>query len=230
MDNVQKAKLSSYNLIYGLGETYKDVIELVPLFAKGMVNLKVKIDDINQFSILQNKDLKGVTKTKNNYLAQSKSLLLEVAGAVKSHAKEKGDKALESLVDYPKSKINALDQRDTIIACRAVLAEARKLTKEELALVGQTTEDLDSFEEVVDGLDGRVDSRKAAGIDQTSVTKHIADLFDQAQEIKVDILDKLAPQFQRKAPEFYEKYKAAAVINYKHNTKKDDKGTEEVKA
>lgn len=227
MDQIQKAKLSSFNLIITEGKAYKSIVSTIPIFANGLTDLEAKVDEINEFSVLQSKDLKGVTKSKDVYLFQSKSLLLEVAGALHSFAKTKNDKTLESLVDYSKSRINGLDQRDTISACRVVLAEVRKLTPEDLAFIGLSVEELDDFEAAVNGLDGRVDSRKVAAIDHTSVTKRIASLFAQAQDIKDNVLDKLAPQFQRKAPEFYEKYKAASVINYKRSNKKDDKGTEE---
>jgi len=44
-------------------------------------------------------------------------------------------------------------------------------------------------------------------------------LFAEAADLKKNTLDRLACQYQRKAPEFYQKYKAAATVIYKRSVK-----------
>ena len=58
----------------------------------------------------------------------------------------------------------------------------------------------------------------------------MAELFSQAENIKKNTLDRLAPQFERKAPEFYNKYKTAAHVIYRRAAKKTDTTTPEAKA
>ena len=53
----------------------------------------------------------------------------------------------------------------------------------------------------------------------TNPIQQLADLFAEAADLKKNTLDRLACQYQRKAPEFYQKYKAAATVIYKRSVK-----------
>jgi len=44
-------------------------------------------------------------------------------------------------------------------------------------------------------------------------------LFAEAADLKKNTLDRLASQYQRKAPEFYQKYKVTATVIYKRSLK-----------
>jgi len=83
---------------------------------------------------------------------------------------------------------------------------------------------------VLASLKNSTTNRREAGIEQSGSTKQIAELFIRAEEIKRNTLDRLAPQFQRKAPEFFNKYKDAANVIYRRSAKKTDTTTPEAKA
>ncbi len=55
-------------------------------------------------------------------------------------------------------------------------------------------------------------------IDRSGITNKLRDLFIEAQSIKSNILDKLAPQYKLKNPKFYRRYKAARTVSYRNNT------------
>ena len=57
-------------------------------------------------------------------------------------------------------------------------------------------------------------------IDAAGHTNRIAELFDQAADLKKNTLDRLATQFARKDSDFYNKYKAAASVIHRHGPKK----------
>lgn len=67
--------------------------------------------------------------------------------------------------------------------------------------------------------------KREAVIELSNYTDRIAILFAQAADIKKHKLEPLSLQFQRKAPEFYLKYKAAADVIHHRTASKTDAAT-----
>jgi len=227
MNSYQKAKLSSYKLIVIEKNNHPEIVATIPYFVQGVDHLAALVSEIDLQSANQDKDLKGITEDKNDLLELVIDYLIEVSGAVHSHAEQNGNKALQSLVNYKPTKVVKLDQHDVITAADIVLNEAQKIP--ELGNAGISREELNEFNEALNRLKASATNRREAGIDQSGSTKRIAELFAQAEDIKKNTLDRLAPQFQRKAPEFYSKYKTADNVIYRRAAKKAN-ATPEAKA
>ena len=228
MNSYQKAKFKSYGLIVIEKNNNPEIVATIPYFEQGVDRLAALLPEIELLSVTQDKDLTGITQDKNELADQVIDYLIEVSGAVHSYAEQNGNKALQSLVNYKSAKVVRLDQHDLITAGDIVLNEAQKIP--ELSNAGISPQELNEFNEALTRLKSSTSNRREAGIEQSGSTKRIAELFSRAEDIKKNTLDRLAPQFQRKAPEFYNKYKAAATVIYKHAAKKTDTTTPEVKA
>ena len=228
MNSYQKAKLKSYKLIVIEKNNHPEIAATIPYFEQGVDKLAALLPEIELLSANQDKDLTGITEDKNDLADQVIDHLIEVSGAVHSYAELNGNKALQSLVNYKPTKVVRLDQHDLITAADIVLNEAQKIP--ELSNAGINPEELTEFNEVLASLKNSTTNRREAGIEQSGSTKQIAELFIRAEDIKRNTLDRLAPQFQRKAPEFFNKYKAAATVIYKHAAKKTDATTPTAKA
>jgi len=228
MNSYQKAKFNSYKLIVIEKNNNPEIVVTIPYFEQGVDRLAALLPEIELLSVTQDKDLTGITEDKNELVDQVIDHLIEVSGAVHSHAELNGNKALQSLVNYKTRKVVRLDQHDLITAADIVLNEAQKIP--DLNNAGISPEELNEFNEALTRLKNSTSNRREAGIEQSGSTKRIAELFSRAEDIKKNTLDRLAPQFQRKAPEFYNKYKAAATVIYKHAAKKTDTTTTEVKS
>ncbi len=131
-------------------------------------------------------------------------------------------------MNYKSAKVVRLDQHDLIAAGDIVLNEAQKIP--ELINAGISPQELSEFNEALTRLKNSTSNRREAGIEQSGSTKRMAELFSHAENIKKNTLDRLAPQFQRKAPEFYNKYKSASNVMYRRAAKKTDTTTPEAKA
>jgi len=228
MNSYQKSKFKSYELIVIEKNNNPEIVATIPYFAQGVDQLAALLPEIELLSVTQDKDLTGITEDKNEVADQVIDHLIEVSGAVHSYAEQNGNKALQSLVNYKSAKVVRLDQHDLIAAATIVLDEAQKIP--ELSNAGISPEELGEFNEALTRLKNSTSNRREAGIEQSGSTKRIAELFSRAEDIKKNTLDRLAPQFQRKAPEFFNKYKSAATVIYKHAAKKTDTTTPEAKA
>ena len=227
MNSIQNAQLASYKLMVTEAENNAPKVALIPVFQNKITRLKEIVGEIDGLAVEQSKNLSGITEDKNDLLELVIDYLIEVSGAVHSHAEQNGNKALQSLVNYKPTKVVKLDQHDVITAADIVLNEAQKIP--ELGNAGISREELNEFNEALNRLKASATNRREAGIDQSGSTKRIAELFAQAEDIKKNTLDRLAPQFQRKAPEFYSKYKTAANVIYRRAAKKAN-ATPEAKA
>ena len=228
MNSYQKAKLKSYKLIVIEKNNHPEIAATIPYFEQGVDKLAAILPEIELLSANQDKDLTGITEDKNDLADQVIDHLIEVSGAVHSYAELNGNKALQSLVNYKPTKVIRLDQHDLITAADIVLNEAQKIP--ELSNAGINPEELTEFSEVLASLKNSTTNRREAGIEQSGSTKRIAELFSRAEDIKKNTLDRLAPQFQRKAPEFFNKYKTAANVMYRRAAKTTDTATPEAKA
>lgn len=230
MNNYQKARLSSNKQIVIEAENHAAEVAVIPTFVRGIQQLKVTNGEIDDLSAIQSQNLTGITKDKNEVQHEVIDYLLEFSGAIHSYAGQQGNKSLQALVNFKPTKVELLDQHEIINAATTVLSEARKISPPDLSNEGITPDEITQFENVLTQLKGYSNTRHTAGIDQQDVTRRIAKLFAQAIDIKKNTLDRLAPQFQRKAPEFYNKYKAASNVTYRRAAKKTETATTEVKA
>ena len=222
MNHFQKARFKSYEMLLTESKNYESTVATIPIFQKTIERLKQITEAIDDLSKEQARDLKGITEDKNATLEQTIDLMLEVAGAIHAHAIVKGDITLQSVTNLKPSEVDHMDQTLVIKKAEIMLEEAKKLSVEELSDTGLTTDELGLYEDTIAKLRDTKNNRNEAGIDQSSATKQLAKLFEEANALKKNTLDKLAPQFERKAPEFYMKYKAATTVNYNRTVKKTE--------
>lgn len=175
--------------------------------------------EIDYLAVEQSKNLTGITDAKNDKLEELSDSVIDVAGALHSYATGKGDKALLAKVNYKSHKVGNMSQAELINAAGVVLEEVGKIPAGLLTEEGISAEEVIQFTEVYNEFKGSVGGKREAVIERSVHTYRIAELFTEAADLKKNTLDRLATQFIRKAPEFYNKYKAASTVIHKHSTK-----------
>ena len=230
MNNYQKSRLSSNKQIVIEAENNEAAVAIIPTFVKGIKQLKVINSKIEDLSALQSQNLTGIVDDKDDLQEEVTDYVLEFSGAIHSYAGQQGNKSLQALINFTPTKVEHFDQHEIIDAGTTVLSEARKIPPIELTNEGIGPDEINRFDSALTQLKSYSNTRKTAGIDQKDITRRIAQLFAQAADIKKNTLDRLVIQFQRKAPEFYHKYKTAATVIYKRAAKKTDTTDPETKA
>lgn len=227
MNSFQISTLNSYKLIVIESKKNPEAMSLIPTYGKAINRLDEITAEIDSESIQQAKDLKGITNDKQALMEELSDLVIDVAGAVHSYAMAKGDKTLQAKVNYKTHKVNIMNQATLGAAAGVVLEEAKNIPAEALAEEGITAEEMTQFADTYNQFKDTKNDKREAVIEHSGNTDRIADLFAEAASLKKNTLDRLATQFQRKAPEFYQKYKDAAIVIHKRAAKKT---TEEAQA
>ncbi|MDD4990726.1 MAG: hypothetical protein PHR83_00715 [Paludibacter sp.] len=228
MNTFQNSLLNSYKLIVVESKKSPEIVSLIPKFDKGITQLNEITTEIDSLRIQQAKNIKGITQDKNDRLEELGDFIIDVAGAIHSYAVEKGDKTLQAKVDYKINKVHSMKQGELKTAAGIVLEEVAKLPATALTEEGITDEEMTEFEALYNDLKDTTNGNREAVIERSSHTDRIAELFAQAASLKKNTLDRLATQFQRKAPEFYQRYKDASTVIYRRAPKSSN--TPEVKA
>jgi hypothetical protein len=219
MNNYQSARQASHKLIVMEAKNYPDEVSLIPQFATGINRLEEITDEVDTIVIQQAKDITGVAGDKYVIMDELIDYVVDVAGAIHSYAVLKGDKTLQAKVNYKESTLAKMAQADLITSAGIILEEAGKLTPADLATEGITPEEITAFSDIYTQLKKVSSNTRGAIIDRKGYTQKLSDLFDEAAGLKKNTLDRLASQFKRKSPEFYQKYKAAATVIYKRSPK-----------
>ncbi len=219
MNSYQISRQASYKLIVTEAKNAPGAISLIPTFAKGITRLDEITTEIDSLSMQQSKDITGVTDDKNAQLEDVIGYIIDVAGAVHSYAIGKGDKTLQAKVNYKVTRIDKMKLAEVMDAAGVVLEEAGKVPAVALADEGITADEMTKFAAAYTLLKGSTGGKREAVIERTSYTDRLAELFTEAADLKKNTLDRLASQFMRKAPEFYNKYKAAATVIHRHAAK-----------
>ncbi len=219
MNDYQIAKLKSYKLIVEKANSSPTETALVPKFVQTVTRLATITQQIDTLAGQQVVKLGGVTDNKRSVHDQLCDSLVDVSGALYSYAHTAGNKELLAKVNYSETAITKMTDKDLENISFAILAEAETVAPEALTEEGITAEELAGFKALCTTFKEISNDPRAAIIDRAGYTQQLADLFAEASALKQNMLDRLASQFRRKAPEFYQTYKAAATVIYKHSSK-----------
>jgi len=226
MNDYQNAKQASYKLITKEAKSNPSETSLIPSFANGITRLDAITVEIDAIGIQQAKDITGVTKDKNSVMTELMDYVVDVSGAVNSYAITKGDNTLQTKVNFKESAITKMSHADLRKTAAIVLEEAEKIAPADLANEGITATEMADFKAAYNQFHEGSSNTREAIIDRSGHTQKLLDLFEEASDLKKN-LDRLASQFKRKAPEFYQKYTAAANVIYKSSSK--IVGTDQIK-
>lgn len=221
MDYYQREWLAAFERIEIVCDAHPEILASNPLFQKKITRLKVIVVDIKKLAQIQAEDTTVFTDSKNDNRGEAITMALFISGAIEVYARDINDTALMKKMSFMPTSLGKLLDSDLKIALHLILTEAQKLSADALAECGLTADEITAFADSITKYEGSTHGKEIATIDQTGATKQLAILFTEGKQIKSKSLDKLARQFERKAPEFYHKYKAASAITYRIYKKND---------
>lgn len=115
MSHYQTSKLKTYKLICIETKNNKTKASLIPAFDKGVVRLEVITVEIDQLAVEQATKITGITKEKNALLNELEGYLVDVAGAVYTHAQMLNNKTLQEIVNFKQGAVAKYQAAATVI-------------------------------------------------------------------------------------------------------------------
>lgn len=212
MNKEQTKKLISYELIVKESQNDPVSLALVPKFSKGITRLAEINTEIGAIGIQQEKDLRGITIDKDKKLSSMIDRIIEIGGAVHSHAHDVDNSTLMTRVAYKSTALRRMSKPEIVTVAGVILQEALLLPAEILLEEGISPEDLSILENMIGDFSEVKSAPKEAIIDRSESTEKLRALFKEANSIVKNSLDKLAPQYKRKAPEFYRRYRISRGV------------------
>lgn len=160
---------------------------------------------------VQEKQLGGIAKNKGELRASMVDQALVVAQATFALATDTGDTVLRGKVDYSRSDLT--EGRDTVVGqrCQGVHTEASAVAAA-LVAYGVLAADLIALQTAIDAYVAEVSAPRTAITIRKGATEAITELVREGMAILNDRMDKLMPEFETAAPNFFQEYFDARII------------------
>ena len=225
MNKYRTARLVSDELVVTEAEINKSSIDMIPAFAEGIAKLKANNAQIRATMALQEQSNEGLTTEKGNAQEHLVEWTIDVAGGVHSYAVAKGDNVLKAKVTFTNTEIEHMGFSQLINTANSVLELARGIAVDDLAHYGISAAEISEFEKGLTAFTSVKSSPREAKIEHSGYTDTIAKLQADSQ-VLLNMMDKLASQFIRKAPTFYAIYPTSRKNRgASHRKKSDTSGT-----
>jgi hypothetical protein len=180
-----------------------------------VVSAKTMFDDtidlISKVRQTQEKETKGVTEDKGQAKEAAIVKAVSVSAATFAYASVTNNNTLKEQVNYSPTELRR--SRDTILADRLrVILNAANDNAAALVDYGVQAADLTDLDTLVTAYENILEAPRTAIGERSSARIQLEELFDTADSILKDQLDKLMEIFKSTAPDFYNQYKSARVI------------------
>lgn len=222
----QKHLIESYKRMIEEKNADMESAKLVPIFVKKLDYAQGLISQIDVLAPQQVVPTTGITTEKNNLMDDIHTLIFDVSNAINSYAHDNKNVSLGEKTDFSYDDITKMSIPDLVIFADMILNEAKQIPADDLKEYGIQPEEVTDVTEMVTTLRSSSNNKKLAIIDKSSVTNQINALCTELQEIKRKTLRKLIGQYERKAPIFYFKIKAAMYIGSTPGRKSTRKSTD----
>lgn len=211
MTDRQENKFSMYLATQAVLDNNNAVWAGTPAFVTAKGALDDAISGISKARQTQEKQTKGVTEDKSVAKEAAITKAVSVAAGTFAYASVTGNNTLKEQVNYSPTELR--QSRDTILADRLrVIFNAASDNAAALVDYGIQAGDLTDLDALITAYEDVLEAPRTAIGERANATSELESLFDTADTILKEQLDKLVEIFKASALEFYNQYKSARVI------------------
>jgi hypothetical protein len=194
--------------------TYRAAWETNVAFTEAYGNLKQISNDITVTQTESNASTIGVTTDKNvlHDLVCEETFL--IASGIFAYASRTNNFILRDKVNYTEPELAATRQSELARISREVLSQAQQ-NLPALEPYGITSTETEAFRDLVARYEVAIPETRAVVSARMAAAEKLASLFNQADDLLKNQLDRLVEPMRRTAPEFYNTYQNARnVVKY----------------
>lgn len=210
MNKRQENRLSMYLAVQTYMNNKQTEWEGLPILVSQKADLDTLITGIQETRRIQETDITGITRDKENKSDALGDKVVEVASSLGGYALINGDTKLQSEVYITPAHFDLLNDTGKITFSELVKQKAVEYLSE-LTDFNTTQEDIDELQSLLNAYSKVVQSPREAMSDASAATVKLEKLMYDVNK-KLEILDKLVYTLQTANPDFVQGYKNARII------------------
>jgi hypothetical protein len=211
MTTNQENKLTMYEAVITYLGNQNELTKDLPNFSECYAQLKETVNKINENKKIQETQIKGITKHKNEWRDVLVDLASEVANKVKAYATFAKNTILKQEVDYTDTALRKV--ANNVLKDRAqIIHDKAKENLAELATYRVNQALLDKLIEAIEKFGEAMPSTRVSQVNKKGITTTLKTLFVEADSLLKDKLDSLLLILRKDEPELYKGYTNARII------------------
>lgn len=211
MTSRQEAKLNMYHAVITHCDANAGIIAGVTAFTSSLATFKLKVTGIDDTAQLEAEIISGIATDKKVLRTTLSQQAADIAALVFAYAKSTSNNTLAEAVDYSKSELGGL-RDDELAPAAQNIHDAANTNLVALAPYGITAPTLTAFQTMITSYTDAVPKPRNAAAQKKTYSATLVTLFEEADAILKDQMDKIVVQFKTSHPDFYSTYKNNRVI------------------
>ncbi|MBK7945202.1 MAG: hypothetical protein IPJ85_07830 [Flavobacteriales bacterium] len=211
MNKSNENRLSMLHAVLAVCTKYTATWTGVLGYKKAQDELVVNVGSIVAASAVQETNMKGAALDKRFKRQAMTVKTVEVARAVFAYAEDIGDLVLREKMNLSPNDLNR--KRDAVV--QALAQGVRDVANGLIASLGDyglVAADITALQAAIDAYANVVSAPRNAAVVRKGATAEIDTLMKDSMKILNNRMDKLMPEFETSAPEFFQEYFAARII------------------
>ena len=210
MNRKQTHKLASFTATDAVLQATPELAS-VPGLPDLLAAFSAKVSEINRLAKTQTQPIQPRTTERNGILDAMTSMTLQIAGYVRSVARETARPQLAQDVRVGAASFRRARRSHRVWFAQRVLDAARSVLPQ-LGVYGVTAETLATLEMRIQTATQRVNLPRETVGAKKAATQRLAALFDEVEALLDDGIDALVYPLRASHPEFYAAYEAARSV------------------
>lgn len=211
MRRSQTNKLNMFETVIGYLNVNADTVNTVAQFTLSFEDFKTAVEAIK----IKEQERQTVTSGKTDAKYNAEEELLDHAASVASglftYARKTDKIDIKNIADITSGKLAKLKDQDLLNRCKQIF-DAAKIFEVELAPFGVTAKMLTSLQLIIPEFENSIKEREAAAATRVGAGSTIVELFNNADEILEEELDRFTENLKSANSPFFDGYQAARVI------------------
>jgi hypothetical protein len=211
MNKEQENKLTMYEAVLSLLNNNNDAIDAIPAIADLRNDFVTLVEQIRVKGREKREATAGKTATKQSAEDALISVLLGVASSVYTYARKVKNNEMQAIVNVKEGKLRKLRDTELVSLATSIHAQATASVAA-LGDYGVTAAMLADLLTKINIFNSAIGARESGVAVQVGATAALTSLFDGADEILLEDIDRLMEQIRTNNVDLYNEYVAARVI------------------
>ncbi|MDD8018847.1 MAG: hypothetical protein PHP42_10780 [Bacteroidota bacterium] len=211
MNKRQENRLTMYEGLLTLLQTNDAKVKSVGGFSQAVTELTAMVNELKTKSTEVNGATAGKTQTKYNAEDALVSLLLPICSAVYLHGRKQNNAEIKEKAHMTESRLRSM--RDTELAAfGGVIADLATANAEGVAAFGITAEKVTELIAKAQAYSTAIGVRESSVAERKGARGSMSDLFDKADELLSEEIDRFMEMLRANETEFYNMYFSVRVV------------------